>query len=83
MLDLPTQEHGMELADEENPLGFVKDEAVGLVGEVEKNVKKPAEQVSVSAELTEPVERAKIVFPAQRPPTTARHRRRRRRRRQQ
>ncbi|CAB03456.1 putative RNA polymerase II nuclear localization protein SLC7A6OS [Caenorhabditis elegans] len=55
VLDLPTQEHGMELADEENPLGFVKDEAVGLVGEVEKNVKKPAEQVSLNGRLLQPV----------------------------
>lgn len=40
VVDLPMNE---EVAGGENPLGFVNDEAVGLVGEIEKNRKKEDE----------------------------------------
>lgn len=57
ILDLPHRvEEEEAVVDKENPLGFVNDEAVGLVGEVEKPVKRQDnEQVSLNGRLLQPV----------------------------
>ncbi|CAL2032209.1 unnamed protein product [Caenorhabditis brenneri] len=59
VVDLPPLENfpeeGPAVVENENPLGFVNDEAVGLVGEVEKQQKKQEEvQVSLNGRLLQP-----------------------------
>uniref|UniRef100_A0A1I7UUK3 Probable RNA polymerase II nuclear localization protein SLC7A6OS n=1 Tax=Caenorhabditis tropicalis TaxID=1561998 RepID=A0A1I7UUK3_9PELO len=60
VLDLPSQDNRMEeeIAPEENddPLGFVQEESVGLVGEVKQNEKKQEKmQVSLNGRLLQAV----------------------------
>uniref|UniRef100_A0A8R1I5P6 Probable RNA polymerase II nuclear localization protein SLC7A6OS n=1 Tax=Caenorhabditis japonica TaxID=281687 RepID=A0A8R1I5P6_CAEJA len=60
VLDLPPQEQNLQadaVKNPENPLGFVQDEAVGLVGEVEQQKRRSEEpvQVSLNGRLLQPV----------------------------
>ncbi|UMM19438.1 hypothetical protein L5515_015036 [Caenorhabditis briggsae] len=57
VLDLPNRmEEDPIVVEQENPLGFVRDEAVGLVGEVEKpEAKQEKAQVQLNGRLLQPV----------------------------